>query len=468
MKKKVLLIDDSMTIHRVVDLSVDEEKYEVEKVFSAEDAQGKLKSFKPDIVLLDNKLEGIKLNEYVSRLKSETNSSVILLVGAFDHFNESNLSATNADDFIVKPFNSSLLEEKLEKFGQKAAADVKDTDIKLKPLAGKDSAVEELLASIDSEESVGKETQFDDFDDLFTENTSSVKSVSVEDENKNLEIEESLEMSESTEKKEELDEPFDLEGIFDDVKIEEKMEEDLLDTVLTEEEQNKDLVAAESDSDILLSDLLEEDSEKEDEEVKVISEEATAYKEEYSELSDIFGELEVVSDEEEKSLMDEAVANDNEVAADSLKEIIKDEEAPEEEFEESFETVSEIDDNIGKNIGAEEIADKLTEDIHDNIEFGADIKEKVMLKEVTEAPIEEEVLAENSVKHVQEERLLVDREMIKKTIEDALDLDFLRGVVREVISRNLEKVIWEIVPDMAEKLIVEEIERLKKGDIPNE
>jgi hypothetical protein len=37
-------------------------------------------------------------------------------------------------------------------------------------------------------------------------------------------------------------------------------------------------------------------------------------------------------------------------------------------------------------------------------------------------------------------------------------------VVREVISKNLEKVIWEIVPDMAEKLIIEEIEKLKKGE----
>jgi len=450
MKKKVLLIDDSMTIHRVIDLSVDEDKYEVEKVFSVEDAEGKIKSFNPDIVLLDNKLEGIKLDEYVSRLKSETGASIILLVGAFDHFNESNLSATNADDFIVKPFNSSLLEEKLEKFGgQLAVAEVKDTDGELESSVEKDSAVEELLASIDSEESTEKETQFEDFDDLLAENTPSEDLV--EDEKLNLELEESLEMTESIEKKEESDESFGLEDIFDDEKLEEKTQEDLFDTALEEEKQSEDLTASESISDGILSDLLEEGIAEEGGEPKVISEEAPADQKEETDLSDIFGELEDINDEEVQKDFSE------EEALGSLEDFEEDEKSFEEDLNKSFTEVEEIEGDAGEDINAQDVADELTVDIPDKVELNAELEEKDMLAE-------EDVVAEDSVKHVEEEKLLVDKEMIKKVIEDSIDLDFLRDVVREVISKNLEKVIWEIVPDMAEKLIIEEIEKLKKGE----
>jgi len=458
MKKKVLLIDDSMTIHRVIDLSVDEDKYEVEKVFSVEDAEGKIKSFNPDIVLLDNKLEGIKLDEYVSRLKSETGASVILLVGAFDHFNESNLSATNADDFIVKPFNSSLLEEKLEKFGgQLAVTEVKDTDGELESSVEKDSAVEELLASIDSEESTEKETQFEDFDDLLAENTPSEDLV--EDEKLNLELEESLEMTESIETKEESDESFGLEDIFDDEKLEEKTQEDLFDTALEEEKQSEDLTASESISDSILSDLLEEGIAEEEGEPKVISEEAPADQKEETELSDIFGELEDINDEEVQKDFSE------EEALGSLEDFEEDEKSFEEDLDKSFTEVEEIEGDAGEDINAQDVADELTVDVPDEVELNAELEEKDMLAEEVEAPLsEEDVVAEDSVKHVEEEKLLVDKEMIKKVIEDSIDLDFLRDVVREVISKNLEKVIWEIVPDMAEKLIIEEIEKLKKGE----
>jgi len=465
MKKKVLLIDDSMTIHRVIDLSVDEEKYEVEKVFSAEDAEGKIKSFNPDIVLLDNKLEGIKLNEYVSRLKSEAGASVILLVGAFDHFNESNLSATNADDFIVKPFNSSLLEEKLEKFGQAVATEVKASESELEPSVEKDSAVEELLASIDSEETAEKETQFEDFDDLLAENTHPEDLVA--DEKQDVELEESLELSETIESAEESNESVELEDIFDDVKVEEKTEEDLFDTVLAEEKQSEDLIASESISEDLLSDLVEESSVKEDE---VISEEDVSEQKEDSELTDIFGELEDVKDEADKDLLEEvAVSEADEGVVDSLQELVEDERVFDEDFDKSFDETfvgkEESDVNIGENIDAQDVADELTVDMPDEVAFGAELDEKDTLSEEAEIPsVEEEVLVEDSVKSGEEGKLLVDKEVIKKVIEDSIDLDFLRDVVREVISKNLEKVIWEIVPDMAEKLIIEEIEKLKKGE----
>ena len=45
MKSKVLLIDDSVTIHRVIDLSIDVDRYDIVKVFSKEDAKKKSKFY---------------------------------------------------------------------------------------------------------------------------------------------------------------------------------------------------------------------------------------------------------------------------------------------------------------------------------------------------------------------------------------------------------------------------------------
>ena len=114
MKSKVLLIDDSVTIHRVIDLSIDVDRYDIVKVFSKEDAALKMQSEQYDYILLDNKLDNIIIAEYIKELKAaQPSAAIILLVGAFDRFDESDLEKTGADDYLVKPFDSQSLNEKL-------------------------------------------------------------------------------------------------------------------------------------------------------------------------------------------------------------------------------------------------------------------------------------------------------------------------------------------------------------------
>lgn len=114
MKNKVLLIDDSITIHRVIDLSIDLEKYEIVKVFSQEAASAKLKELNFDFILLDNKLENTVISSYIKEIKLlQPASRVILLVGAFDKFDPEDSSKAGADDYLVKPFDSQSLNMKL-------------------------------------------------------------------------------------------------------------------------------------------------------------------------------------------------------------------------------------------------------------------------------------------------------------------------------------------------------------------
>ena len=446
MKKKVLLIDDSMTIHRVIDLSVDEEKYEVEKVFTAEDAENKLRTFSPDIVLLDNKLEGIKLDEFVSKIKSEIGASVVLLVGAFDHFSEGNLSATNADDFIVKPFNSSLLDEKLGKFSMVSTDQIQEVPAEKE--AEKDEAVEELLASIDTDEKDSEENKFEDFNDILgdEEISKSEEDVISETESDEKIPEERIDFPEESEADEKLD--LDLEEAFSEIEekpeeslqeseelnIEEDDFEDIFETAVDDKkgfeqdfENEKKIEETELSEDIL-TDIVEESDEdlKDTEEIKPEESEIDA--------EDIFGELEEVSEESD---IDKLLMDEEGLAAEKV---------------ESFEEVaSEVD---GTDVAQEITVDEVESD---------EIKEELLKEdEIEEQPdVVSEEVSEADSSTVPEG---LDREAVKAVIEEAIDLDFIRDTVREVLSKNLEKVIWEIVPDMAEKLIVEEIEKLKKGE----
>ena len=117
-KRTVLLIDDSVTIHRVVDLSIDPEQFRMSKVFSSEEAMQKLNENEYDFILLDNKLENINLKDFINTLKAyQPQSHIVLLVGAFDKFSVDDLEKSGANDYLIKPFDSQALNAKLVKDG---------------------------------------------------------------------------------------------------------------------------------------------------------------------------------------------------------------------------------------------------------------------------------------------------------------------------------------------------------------
>ncbi|MCX8084387.1 MAG: response regulator [Calditerrivibrio sp.] len=147
MKNRIMLVDDSITIHRVIDLSLETDKFDVEKAFAYEDAIQKMKSFNPEVVLLDNKLEGIDVKEFIKEIKDVYKAKVILLVGAFDNFDERKVLEYGSDDFLIKPFNSQSLEDKLSMILPKEL----DTDIVVPLPEEKDAAVEELMSQINED-----------------------------------------------------------------------------------------------------------------------------------------------------------------------------------------------------------------------------------------------------------------------------------------------------------------------------
>ena len=116
MAYKLLLADDSITIQKVVELILAEEGFEIKSTRNGEEALAVIPSFKPDVVLADiemPKINGYQLCETIKQDPSLHGIPVILLAGAFEPIDEELAKNVNADDFIIKPFESQELISKI-------------------------------------------------------------------------------------------------------------------------------------------------------------------------------------------------------------------------------------------------------------------------------------------------------------------------------------------------------------------
>ena len=116
MAKTLLLADDSITIQKVVGITFANEDYQIVSVDNGEDALKKAQEIKPDIVLADvvmPKMDGYEVCEKLKNDPSLQTTPVLLLTGAFKSFDEERSKKVGADGHIAKPFDSQSLIDKV-------------------------------------------------------------------------------------------------------------------------------------------------------------------------------------------------------------------------------------------------------------------------------------------------------------------------------------------------------------------
>lgn len=109
MNHKVLLADDSLTIQKVIKITLANQPYDITDCSSEEELFKKLPQIKPEIVFLDfNLSENLTGYELSSKIKSICPSTeVLMLLGTFDSVDDSAMEKCGASDKIVKPFDSN-------------------------------------------------------------------------------------------------------------------------------------------------------------------------------------------------------------------------------------------------------------------------------------------------------------------------------------------------------------------------
>lgn len=116
MARKLLLADDSITIQKVVELILTDEGFDIMTTSDGEEALAAIPSFNPDVILADiemPRINGYQLCEKIKQDPSMHGIPVILLSPAFEPIDEKLAKQVNADDFIIKPFESQELINKI-------------------------------------------------------------------------------------------------------------------------------------------------------------------------------------------------------------------------------------------------------------------------------------------------------------------------------------------------------------------
>ncbi|MEM3421359.1 MAG: response regulator [Candidatus Hadarchaeum sp.] len=126
-KKKIMVVDDSRSIVRAVELLLESENYSVIPAFNGKECLEKLPQEKPDLVLLDVMMPGLNGREVCRRIKEiNKDIKVIFLTGvgvtkseAFSalcqKFHADISKELGAVDYITKPFDNEDLVRRVKR-----------------------------------------------------------------------------------------------------------------------------------------------------------------------------------------------------------------------------------------------------------------------------------------------------------------------------------------------------------------
>jgi len=112
MPHKLLLADDSITIQRVIELTFADEDVQVLAVGDGQKAIASIQSDRPDIVLADVGMperDGYEVAEFIKGNPQLASIPVLLLTGAFEPIDETRARAVGCDGVLVKPFEPQMV-----------------------------------------------------------------------------------------------------------------------------------------------------------------------------------------------------------------------------------------------------------------------------------------------------------------------------------------------------------------------
>lgn len=117
MGNRLLLADDSITIQKVVAIIFANEEFELSVVDNGNAALEKAREIRPDVMLVDALMPGKTGYEVCTEIRQDPNLGsvpILLLIGAFEPLDEQKARDCGADATISKPFESQQLIDKVK------------------------------------------------------------------------------------------------------------------------------------------------------------------------------------------------------------------------------------------------------------------------------------------------------------------------------------------------------------------
>jgi two-component system KDP operon response regulator KdpE len=106
---RILVVDDEPQIRRIMRVTLTGAGYEVDDAKTGEEGLGKVREFRPDLVLLDINMPGMGGLAACRAIRADTNIAIIMLTVHNTEKDKVEALDAGADDFVTKPFNTPEL-----------------------------------------------------------------------------------------------------------------------------------------------------------------------------------------------------------------------------------------------------------------------------------------------------------------------------------------------------------------------
>jgi two-component system KDP operon response regulator KdpE len=106
---KILVVDDEPQIRRIMRTTLTGAGYEVDDAKTGEEGLEKVRTFRPDLVLLDINMPGMGGLEACRGIRTDPNIAIIMLTVRDTERDKVEALDAGADDFVVKPFSTPEL-----------------------------------------------------------------------------------------------------------------------------------------------------------------------------------------------------------------------------------------------------------------------------------------------------------------------------------------------------------------------
>ena len=121
----LLLVDDEKNIIELERLYLDKEGYEIQVAYDGKSALDKVRSLKPDLIILDLMLPGIDGWEVCRRVRQESDTPIIMLTARDQDVDKIVGLEIGADDYLTKPFNPRELVARVKAILRRSVPSVK-------------------------------------------------------------------------------------------------------------------------------------------------------------------------------------------------------------------------------------------------------------------------------------------------------------------------------------------------------
>ena len=113
---KIMIVDDNPDISETLKTIMEIDNHVTETAFNGEDFLNKVEKTKPDIVLLDVMMPGLKTKEILAKLKEKGLRNLKIILVTVVRFSEEErnvlMSEYNIKDYVTKPFDVPDIEGK--------------------------------------------------------------------------------------------------------------------------------------------------------------------------------------------------------------------------------------------------------------------------------------------------------------------------------------------------------------------